>query len=320
MQPERRPIISLRRLQILTCPAAAFSLGAATAGLRNKQAAQERSSPPPVPQVSTSPPCFWTGDEVIMPSYTFVSTANAVLRGAVPVFVDIREDTLNVDERLIEAARTPRTRANAPVHYAGVASEMDTILDIAWRHGLRVVGTKQQSSVTRRPPCFSRGVCELKQVDSLIITGMMNNANGQREIDLGYSFERTPRDAPAVWVRVDPASSLRDELAWVARTAGEPLRVAEARTVLTAYSAPTAPSRRAVDRAHCTQSADSTAAATPARLEVDQPRNLFAERDRTEAQQTEFLTKRPLRVGDDALAKARIFVIEDIRPRRPNVA
>ena len=80
------------------------------------------------------------GDEVIMPSYTFVSTANAfVLRGGVPVFVDIREDTLNLDERLIEDAITPRTRAIAPVHYAGVACEMDTILDIARRHGLRVV-------------------------------------------------------------------------------------------------------------------------------------------------------------------------------------
>lgn len=80
------------------------------------------------------------GDEVIMPSYTFVSTANAfVLRGAVPVFVDIREDTLNLDERLIEAAITQRTRAIVPVHYAGVACEMDTIIGIARRHGLRVV-------------------------------------------------------------------------------------------------------------------------------------------------------------------------------------
>ena len=78
------------------------------------------------------------GDEVIMPSYTFVSTANAfVLRGAVPVFVDIREDTLNIDERLIEAAITPRTKAICVVHYAGVACEMDPILDIARRHGLR---------------------------------------------------------------------------------------------------------------------------------------------------------------------------------------
>ena len=80
------------------------------------------------------------GDEIIMPSYTFVSTANAfVLRGGVPVFVDIREDTLNLDERLIETASTPRTRAIVPVHYAGVACEMDTIMAIARRHGLKVV-------------------------------------------------------------------------------------------------------------------------------------------------------------------------------------
>jgi len=72
---------------------------------------------------------------------------------------------------------------------------------------------------------LERGVCKLKQVDGLIITEMMNNANGQRDIDFGYSFERTPRDAPAVWVRVDPGSDLRDELAWIARAAGEPLRL-----------------------------------------------------------------------------------------------
>lgn len=80
------------------------------------------------------------GDEVIMPSYTFVSTANAfALRGATPVFVDIREDTLNLDERLIEEAITPRTRAIVPVHYAGVACEMDAIMAIAERHCLTVV-------------------------------------------------------------------------------------------------------------------------------------------------------------------------------------
>lgn len=80
------------------------------------------------------------GDEIIMPSYTFVSTASAfVLRGGVPVFVDIREDTLNLDERLIEAAITPRTKAIVPVHYAGVACEMDTIMAIAKRHNLAVV-------------------------------------------------------------------------------------------------------------------------------------------------------------------------------------
>jgi dTDP-4-amino-4,6-dideoxygalactose transaminase len=81
-----------------------------------------------------------SGDEVILPSFTFVSTANAfVLRGAVPVFVDIRQDTLNLDERLIEAAITPRTRAISPVHYAGVACEMDAIVAIARRHNLRIV-------------------------------------------------------------------------------------------------------------------------------------------------------------------------------------
>ena len=80
------------------------------------------------------------GDEIIMPSFTFVSTANAfVLRGGVPVFVDIREDTLNLDERLVEAAITTRTRAIVPVHYAGVACDMDALLDIARRHGLAVV-------------------------------------------------------------------------------------------------------------------------------------------------------------------------------------
>ncbi len=80
------------------------------------------------------------GDEVIMPSYTFVSTANAFgLRGAVPVFVDIREDTLNLDEGLLEAAITPRTRAIVPVHYAGVACEMDSIMATAKRYNLKVI-------------------------------------------------------------------------------------------------------------------------------------------------------------------------------------
>lgn len=80
------------------------------------------------------------GDEVIMPSYTFVSTANAfVLRGAVPVFVDIRSDTLNLDERQIEAAITPRTKAIVPVHYGGVGCDMDVIMAIADRHRLLVI-------------------------------------------------------------------------------------------------------------------------------------------------------------------------------------
>jgi dTDP-4-amino-4,6-dideoxygalactose transaminase len=80
------------------------------------------------------------GDEVIMPSYTFTSTANAfVMKGAIPVFVDIRSDTLNLDETLVEAAITPRTKALVAVHYAGVSCEMDHLIAIANRYGLAVV-------------------------------------------------------------------------------------------------------------------------------------------------------------------------------------
>jgi dTDP-4-amino-4,6-dideoxygalactose transaminase len=80
------------------------------------------------------------GDEVILPSYTFVSTANAFVRAGVkPVFVDVRPDTLNMDETQIENAITSRTKAIVPVHYAGVACEMDTITEIADRHGIYVV-------------------------------------------------------------------------------------------------------------------------------------------------------------------------------------
>ena len=105
-----------------------------------------------VPRVILTPSCtaalelsallldIGPGDEVIMPSYTFTSTANAfALRGAVPVFVDIREDTLNLDEALVEAAITARTRAIVPVHYAGVGCEMDALAAIAERHGIAIV-------------------------------------------------------------------------------------------------------------------------------------------------------------------------------------
>jgi dTDP-4-amino-4,6-dideoxygalactose transaminase len=86
------------------------------------------------------------GDEIIMPSFTFVSTANAfVLRGGVPVFVDIRPDTLNIDESKIEAAITKKTRAIVPVHYAGVACEMDTIMDIALKYNLLVIEDAAQA-------------------------------------------------------------------------------------------------------------------------------------------------------------------------------
>lgn len=90
------------------------------------------------------------GDEIIVPSYTFVSTANAfVLRGAKPVFVDIREDTLNLNEKLIEQAITPKTKAIVPVHYAGVACEMDDIMDIARRYELMVVEDAAQGVMAK---------------------------------------------------------------------------------------------------------------------------------------------------------------------------
>ena len=80
------------------------------------------------------------GDEVIVPSFSFVSCANAFAsRGAVPVFLDIRDDTMNIDETLIESAITPRTKAIVVVHYAGVASEMDAIMAVAAAHGLLVI-------------------------------------------------------------------------------------------------------------------------------------------------------------------------------------
>jgi len=100
------------------------------------------------------------GDEVIMPSYTFVSTANAfVLRGGVPVFVDIRPDTLNIDESKISAAITPKTKAIVPVHYAGVGCEMDTIMGIAQRHGLLVIEDAAQGvgSTYKGQPLGSMG-------------------------------------------------------------------------------------------------------------------------------------------------------------------
>ena len=90
------------------------------------------------------------GDEIIMPSYTFVSTADAfVLRGAKVVFVDIRPDTMNIDEKKIEAAITKKTKAIVPVHYAGVSCEMDTIMDIARRHNLCVIEDAAQGVMSR---------------------------------------------------------------------------------------------------------------------------------------------------------------------------
>lgn len=90
------------------------------------------------------------GDEVIMPSFTFVSTADAVvLRGATPIFVDIRPDTMNIDETKIEGAITNRTKAIIPVHYAGVSCEMEAIMDVAGKYGLKVIEDAAQAIMSR---------------------------------------------------------------------------------------------------------------------------------------------------------------------------
>ena len=90
------------------------------------------------------------GDEIIMPSYTFVSTANAfALRGGIPVFIDIRKDTCNINEQLIEEAITDKTKAIVPVHYAGVSCEMDTILAIAKKYKLLVIEDAAQGVMSK---------------------------------------------------------------------------------------------------------------------------------------------------------------------------
>ncbi|OAB63460.1 dTDP-4-amino-4,6-dideoxygalactose transaminase [Leptolyngbya valderiana BDU 20041] len=102
------------------------------------------------------------GDEVIMPSYTFVSTANAfVLRGGVPVFVDIREDTLNLDESLVEAAISSRTKAIVAVHYAGVACEMDKLKALSKQYGLLLIEDAAQALMSTYRKCPLGGIGDL---------------------------------------------------------------------------------------------------------------------------------------------------------------
>ena len=102
------------------------------------------------------------GDEGVMPSYTFVSTANAVvLRGGIPVFVDVRPDTLNIDETLIEAAITPRTKAIFPIHYAGVPAEMDRINELAERYDLFVVEDAAQALGSKYKGCSAGSLGDL---------------------------------------------------------------------------------------------------------------------------------------------------------------
>ncbi len=185
------------------------------------------------------------GDEVIMPSYTFVSTANAfVLRGAVPVFVDVRSCTLNLDEQRIEAAVTPRTKAIVAVHYAGVCCEMDAILDIARRHGLLVIEDAAQAllSTYKGRPAGSFGDLaalsfhETKNVTAgeggaLLITderwieraeilwekGTNRNQffRGQVDkyswVDVGSSFLPSEINAAFLWAQLEEAEAITNE-------------------------------------------------------------------------------------------------------------
>ena len=185
------------------------------------------------------------GDEVIMPSFTFVSTADAfIMRGAKAVFVDIRPDTMNMDEQLIEDAITPKTRAIAPVHYAGVACEMDTIMDIARRHRLTVVEDAAQgvmSSYKGRAlgtigdfGCFSfhetknysmgEGGCLLindpDQIERAEIirekgTNRSKFFRGQIDkytwVDLGSSYLPSDLNAAYLWAQLEKAQEIYDD-------------------------------------------------------------------------------------------------------------
>lgn len=182
------------------------------------------------------------GDEIIMPSFTFVSTANAfVLRGASPVFVDIRPDTLNIDECLIEAAITPRTKAIVVVHYAGVGCEMDAIMAIADRHGLPVIEDAAQGILAtyRGRPLGSFGACgtlsfhETKNIGcgeggALLVTdpALAGRAEIIREkgtdrrkflrgeidkytwVDIGSSYLANEVSAALLWAQLDQASDI----------------------------------------------------------------------------------------------------------------
>src|SRR3954470_13830653 len=183
------------------------------------------------------------GDEIVMPSFTFVSTANAfVLRGGVPVFVDIRPDTLNIDEQAIEAALTPRTRAIVPVHYAGVACELHPILAIARQRGLLVIEDAAQAlgSTYRGVPLGRFGALAATSFHETknVISGeggalLINDADqvGRAEIlrekgtdrsrffrgeidkytwtDLGSSFAPSELTAAFLWAQFEEADTIR---------------------------------------------------------------------------------------------------------------
>lgn len=203
------------------------------------------------------------GDEVVMPSFNFVSAANAVvLRGGTPVFVDVRSDTLNLDENLVEAAITPRTRAVAPMHYAGVPCEMDSIGSIAARHGVAVIEDAAQAlgSTYRGTPAGSFGALaavsfhETKNVTSgeggalLVNTAefvqraeifrdkgtnrsrfLRNEVDKYSWVDVGSSYGLSELNAAFLWAQFEAADHLKaDRLRawWLYHEALEPLEEA----------------------------------------------------------------------------------------------
>lgn len=185
------------------------------------------------------------GDEVIMPAYTFVSTADAfVLRGATAVFVDIRPDTMNMDEKLIEAAITPKTKAIVPVHYAGVSCEMDTIMDIAKRHNLYVVEDAAQgimSSYKGKPlgtigdyGCFSfhetknysmgeGGALLIKDIENAELAEIIREKGTNRSkffrgqidkytwVEAGSSYLPSDLNAAYLWAQLEVADKVYDD-------------------------------------------------------------------------------------------------------------
>jgi len=206
------------------------------------------------------------GDEVVMPSFTFVSTANAfVLRGATPVFVDVREDTLNLDEALVEQAITHRTRAIVPVHYAGVACEMDAIVEIGSRHNLLVIEDAAQGilSTYKGRPLGAIGDLgalsfhETKNITcgeggALLVNGLSlaDRAEVIREkgtnrsqffrgqvdkytwVDVGSSYLPSELDAAFLWAQMQEARSITDRRLAHWRRYHEAFASAEARGII----------------------------------------------------------------------------------------
>ena len=185
------------------------------------------------------------GDEVIMPSYTFVSTADAfVLRGAKAVFVDIRPDTMNIDETLIEDAITEKTRAIVPVHYAGVSCEMDTICDIAKRHNLYVIEDAAQGVMatyksrplgtigdygcysfheTKNPSMGEGGALLIKDKANILRAEIVREKGTNRSqffrgeidkytwMDAGSSYLPSELNAAYLWAQLEDAQKIYDD-------------------------------------------------------------------------------------------------------------